>query len=179
MDVTSSADRPQIYSELVQATINCACCRTGYHPTEGADEVACGVEAIKMLCISEIRDSNNPGGWCWTIPLARLMNLPIVNCTKLCPIHMSENALVDNAVAKSPFVWDLGNQSRKHKDKSTKLDSANKLTFHWLPKIFKLRNSTSKKTTASIFCPVPVLPIFVPWRHSLFSQMMKEQLRLV
>ena len=61
-------------------------------------------EEIDPEIIQEIRDSNNPGGWCWTIPLARLMNLPIVNYTKLCPIHMSENALVDNAVAKSPFV---------------------------------------------------------------------------
>ena len=45
---------------LVQATLNHACCRTGHHPTEGADEISCGVEAIKMLHISEIRDSNNP-----------------------------------------------------------------------------------------------------------------------
>ena len=55
-------------------------------------------EAIKMSCISEIRDSNNPGGWTWTIPLVRLMNLHIANCTKLCPIHMSEDASVDDAV---------------------------------------------------------------------------------
>ena len=83
---------------LVQATLNCAKCRTRNHPTEGADEVVCGVEAIKMLHISVIRDSNNPGSWAWTIPLARLMNLHIVNCTKLCPIRMSEDGLVDDNV---------------------------------------------------------------------------------
>ena len=60
--------------------------------------MACGVEAIKMLCVTEIRNSNNPGGWAWTIPLVRLMNLHIVNCTKLCPIRMSEDAMVDDNV---------------------------------------------------------------------------------
>ena len=96
---------------LVQATLNYANCRTGNHPTVGADEVACGVEAIKMLHISEIRDSNNPGSWAWTIPLARVMNLHIVNCTKLAPICMSEDALVDDNVgialrrSQSDRIW--------------------------------------------------------------------------
>ena len=96
---------------LVQATLNYANCRTGNHPTVGADEVVCGVEAIKMLCISEIRDSNNPGSWAWTIPLARVMNPHIVNCAKLAPILMSEDALVDDNVgialrrSQSARIW--------------------------------------------------------------------------
>ena len=59
----------------------------------------CGVEAFKMLHVSEIKDSKNPGdSWAWTIPLMRLMNLHIVNYTKLCPIRMSEDAAVDDQV---------------------------------------------------------------------------------
>ena len=40
-----------------------------------------------------------------------VMNLHIVNCTKLCPIHMSEDAAVDDQVgvalrrASSPKIW--------------------------------------------------------------------------
>ena len=97
---------------LVQATLNFAKCRTGIHPTEGSDEVACGVEAFKMLHISEIKDSKNPGdNWTWTIPLMRLMNLHIVNYTKLCPIRMSEDAAIDDQVgialrrASSRKIW--------------------------------------------------------------------------
>ena len=64
---------------LIRATTNFACCRAGMHPTEGADEVACGIKAAKMLHRSETRDSNNPGHWAWTIPIARMMNLHMVN----------------------------------------------------------------------------------------------------
>ena len=71
---------------LMQATNNFARCCVGDHPAVGADELTCGIEAMFMLHQSQTNDSNNPGHFAWAIPIICLMNLHIVNFTKLCPI---------------------------------------------------------------------------------------------